>query len=175
MNQPTSTMAACAAALGCMLAVGGPGCARHANAPADDRDAAVALPRIDAVEWRCIELRSADGAPVPVSDRAPTLRIGADWRASGFAGVNRYFTEATIDSTPGPDAPLRFGPVGATRMAGPPERMELERAFTEMLGSVRSARIAAEPSGPVLTLRNERGTCARFVPEPPDERGAGTR
>jgi hypothetical protein len=44
-----------------------------------------------------------------------------------------------------------------------------------MLGSVRSARIAAEPSGPVLTLRNERGTCARFVTEPPDERGAGTR
>jgi heat shock protein HslJ len=60
--------------------------------------------------------------------------------------------------------PLRFGPVGATRMAGPPERMALEEAFTSMLGTVRSASVAAGPRGAMLTLRNERGDCARFEP-----------
>lgn len=171
-STPTPTIAACSAAVACLLALPGVGCARHSEFLAGGRDVAVALPRIDQVGWRCIELCSADGAPRAVTDRPPTLRIGSDWPASGFAGVNRCFAEVTIDSTPGPDQPLRFGPVGTTRMAGPPERMELERAFTEMLGSVRYARIAFERSGPVLTLRNERGTCARFVPEPPD--GDGT-
>jgi hypothetical protein len=49
-------------------------------------------------------------------------------------------------------------------MAGPPERMALEEAFTSMLGTVRSASVAAGPRGAMLTLRNERGDCARFEP-----------
>jgi hypothetical protein len=43
--------------------------------------------------------------------------------------------------------------------------MALEDAFTSMLGGVRSAAIASGPRSAVLTLRNERGDCARFEPE----------
>ena len=121
------------------------------------------LPGIDRTEWTCVELTGADGKPIAVTDQPPSLFISAEGRASGFAGVNRYFAEATVGNAINYDnVPLRFGPVGATQMAGPPERMALEDAFTSMLGGVRSAAIASSPRGAVLTLRNERGDCARF-------------
>jgi len=119
---------------------------------------ATRLPGIDRTEWTCVELTGADGKPIAVTDQPPSLFISAEGRASGFAGVNRYFAEAINYD----NVPLRFGPVGATRMAGPPERMALEDAFTSMLGGVRSAAIASGPRGALLTLRNERGDCARF-------------
>ena len=126
------------------------------------------LPGIDRTEWTCVELIGADGTPVSVTDQPPSLLISAEGRASGFAGVNRYFAEATVGNAINhANVPLRFGPVGATRMAGPPERMALEQAFTSMLGGVRSAAIASGPRGAVLTLRNERGDCARFEPVRP--------
>lgn len=124
-----------------------------------------ALPSIDRTEWTCVELIGADGKQVSVTDRPPSLLISAEGRASGFAGVNRYFAEASVgNAISQANMPLRFGPVGATRMAGPPERMALEEAFTSMLGTVRSASVAAGPRGAMLTLRNERGDCARFEP-----------
>lgn len=124
------------------------------------------LPRIDGVEWTCVELRDRDGRPSALTDRPPTLLIGADGRASGFVGVNRYFAEASIGNTVNAVTPLRFGPVGATRMAGPPDRMALEQAYTTMLESVRSAVVMGESRGPMLALRDERGDCARFVLAP---------
>jgi heat shock protein HslJ len=126
-----------------------------------------ALPRIDGVEWICVELRDRDGRPVALTDRPPTLLIGADGRASGFAGVNRYFAEAKFGNSTTAVTPLRLGPVGATRMAGRPERMALEQAYTAMLESVRFAVVTGESRGPMLTLRDERGDCARFEPAPP--------
>ena len=124
--------------------------------------AAVPLPRIDSTEWRCVRLVDAGGRQVDVTDRPPTLRIEPEGRASGFAGVNRYFADVTFGSVTSPPEPLRFGPVGATRMAGPPERMALEGAFTAMLGTVRSARVMSAPGGPLLVLTSERGDCAFF-------------
>ena len=126
----------------------------------------VALPRIDGVEWICVELRDGDGRPVALTDRPPTLLIGADGRASGFAGVNRYFAEAKPGNSITAVTPYRFGPVGATRMAGPPERMALEQAYTTMLESVCSAVVTAGPNGPILVFRDEHGDCARFTPAP---------
>ena len=127
---------------------------------------AAALPRIDGVEWICVELRDRDGRPVALTDRPPTLLIGADGRASGFAGVNRYFAEAKFGNSTTAVVPLRLGPVGATRMAGPPERMALEQVYTAMLESVRFAAVTGESRGATLTLRDERGDCARFLPAP---------
>jgi heat shock protein HslJ len=126
----------------------------------------VALPRIDGVEWICVELRDGNGRPVALADRPPTLLIGADGRASGFAGVNRYFAEAKVGNTITAVTPYRFGPVGATRMAGSPENMAIEHAYTTMLETVRFAVVTGESRGPMLTLRDERGDCARFVPAP---------
>lgn len=123
-----------------------------------------ALPRIDGIEWVCVELLDGDGRPVAPTDRPPTLLIGADGRASGFAGVNRFFAEASIGNTITAVTPLRIGPVGATRMAGPPERMALEQAYTAMLESARSAVVTAGTRGPTLTLRDERGDRAKFEP-----------
>lgn len=150
---------ACGAAASACVACSAPA----PTAPGGGTTAATAMPSIDRTAWTCIELVGADGRPVAVTDRPPTLLIGADGRASGFAGVNRFFAEARIGNTvSGAIAPLQFGPVGATRMAGPPERMALEEAFTGMLGSVRSAAVVNEARGPVLNLNNERGVCARF-------------
>lgn len=129
---------------------------------------AAPLPALTDVEWRCVELRGADGTTVAVTNEPPTLRIGADGRAAGFAGVNRFGCEARIGNAKAPGAmPLAFGPVMATRMAGPPERMELERAYTAMLASVREAEVSR---GAVLVLRSERGVCARFAAGAPSER-----
>ena len=126
---------------------------------------AESLPRIDSTEWRCVRLVDAGRKHVDVTDRPPTLRIEPEGRASGFAGVNRYFADVTFGSVTVPPEPLRFGPVGATRMAGPPERMALEEAFTSMLGTVRSARVMSAPGGPLLVLTSEWGDCAWFERE----------
>lgn len=87
-------------------------------------------------EWTLVELggrpvESAGGAPVP------SLRFdGAAARAAGYAGVNRYSGEYTLDG-----ARLTFGPAVLTKMAGPPERMELERRFTAALAATTRWRI----------------------------------
>ena len=72
---------------------------------------AESLPRIDSTEWRCVRLVDAGGRHVDVTDRPPTLRIEPEGRASGFAGVNRYFADVTFGSVTVPPEPLRFGPV----------------------------------------------------------------
>ena len=99
-------------------------------------------------------LTSLGGAPVE-APRPPTLEFGADGRVSGFAGVNRYSTSATI----GPGADLAFSPAAATKMAGPPELMSLEDRFLEALGATRAAAIDRD----TLTLfDSDDASLARF-------------
>jgi heat shock protein HslJ len=73
----------------------------------------------------------------------PTLVVSLPDRANGSAGVNRYFGTVDFERDS-----MRFSRLGATRMAGPPERMELERAFLDALERCRSFRI----KGNELTL-----------------------
>ena len=127
-----------------------------------------ALPRIDSVEWRCVWLVDAARVAVDTTDRPPTLRVAPDGNASGFAGVNRFFASATFGSVIAQPEPLRVGPVGATRMAGPPERMALEHAFTAMLESVRFSEVKSGAKGPLLVLSSEHGEVARFEPIAPE-------
>lgn len=87
-------------------------------------------------EWTLVEL---GGRPVDATAGAPapSLRFeGAAARATGFAGVNRYSGEYLLDG-----ARLTFGPAVLTKMAGPPERMELERRFTAALAATTRWRI----------------------------------
>ena len=126
--------------------------------------AAAPMPGLTDTDWRCIELFDANGAPVDITGDPPTLRIAADGRASGFAGVNRYGCDARIGNAISARMPLSFGPVMATRMAGPPERMRLEQAFTAMLGTVRESDIEVGSGGSAaLVLRTDRAVCARFA------------
>jgi len=124
------------------------GCASGSRARGEGESAsaitdATPLPNITGTQWSCIAIADVDGSLVPVIGEPPTLLIAPDGKVTGFAGVNRYFTSATFGNVTTPPIPLTFGPIGATRMAGPPERMELERAFMAMLGRVRTAEVVA--------------------------------
>lgn len=78
-------------------------------------------------EWRCTRI----GSRTLTEDRTPTLVLTAEGKASGFAGVNRWFGTCSVDGST-----LKFGRLGMTRMAGPPDRMQLEQAYADALAAV---------------------------------------
>lgn len=86
-------------------------------------------PPLIGTNWRCNRI----GSRLLADEAAPTLLVATDGNASGFAGVNRWFGPCKQD---GPT--LKFGMVAMTRMAGPPERMELERTYADALRTVTS-------------------------------------
>lgn len=77
-----------------------------------------------------------------------TLTIGADGRASGSAGVNRYFGKADL----GEANQITFGPMASTRRGGPPKAMAQERAYLQQLKDVSSW--SANGNRLVLTGKN---------------------
>ena len=78
-------------------------------------------------EWRCTRI----GSRTLTEDRPPTLLMTAEGKASGFAGVNRWFGTYSVDGST-----LKFGMLGMTRMAGPPDRMQLEQTYADALATV---------------------------------------
>ena len=78
-------------------------------------------------EWRCTRI----GSRTLSEDRTPTLLMTDEGKASGFAGVNRWFGTYSVDGST-----LKFGMMGMTRMAGPPDRMQLEQAYADALAAV---------------------------------------
>lgn len=113
---------------------------------------AATTPGLENAEWR---LRTLHGRPV--SPDAPTLHFdAANKRASGFAGVNRYF--GSYES--GAGGKLSFGALGSTRMAGPPAAMKLEAEFLAMLGSADGMRLASD--GRTLDLLKNGAVVAHF-------------
>lgn len=119
-------------------------------APGAASPAAPAGPALTGTEWVCLTI---GGAPVK-DQQPPTLAFGADGRASGYAGVNRF---GGAWATAAGDA-LALGPLASTRMAGPPERMDLERRFLAAVAGVDSASI----DGMTLTLRRAGTVTATF-------------
>jgi len=68
------------------------------------------------------------------------LRLdAAQKRATGYSGVNSF--SGSYESGA---ASLKFGPIAATRRAGPPPAMAFEAAFFKALEATRSYRIAGE-------------------------------
>jgi heat shock protein HslJ len=114
--------------IGCLaLALLAGGCAN----PAGDSGLTLAGPVWTLVELGEQVVDAATGVP------APNLQFdGGTSRATGFAGVNRYTGEFMLDG-----ARLTFGPAALTKMAGPPERMELERRYTAALAATTRWRI----------------------------------
>ena len=87
-------------------------------------------------EW---VLTAIDGAPVTQAGKVPTLEVHEDGTAAGVGGVNRFRTEVQFV-----DNNLSFGPAAATKMAGPPEAMELESTYLARLGAVSTYVIESE-------------------------------
>jgi putative lipoprotein len=84
-------------------------------------------------------LVTVDGGPVPEVGKQPTMEISEDGTVSGVGGVNRFNTQVEVV-----DGRLSFGPTAATKMAGPPEAMDLEKVFFTRLGSVLNYEIDGE-------------------------------
>lgn len=146
---PGALAAACTVA----WVVGLAGCASDSKTASGGASAAAPQPgTLEALRgaWRCTAIL---GAPV-TGDGAPTIDFREGGRAGGLAGVNRYGCEAT-SAAPGA---LKLGAIAATRMAGPPERMELEGSFLAALQRVTGAQV----SGQMLELTSESGTVLRF-------------
>ena len=69
-------------------------------------------------------------------DAGITLRITGPGKVAGSSAVNRY-----LGVTPGPAGAIHWTPFGSTRMAGPPERMQLEDQFLKALESTTRADV----------------------------------
>jgi heat shock protein HslJ len=115
----------------------------------------VCLSKLVPSEWTCTQL-AQHAFPEGV---VPTLTFAAaaggadDVRVSGFAGVNRYFGPVKQDGS------LVFGPLVATRMGGPADRMDLERAYLDMLAKIDIAWM----DGDTLRLVDDGVVLATFV------------
>lgn len=132
-------------AVGLMAAAVIAGCAPRAAAPEADTP-------LTNVEWVLTWIEGADVPPEPTV----SFIIEEGGRVSGHAGVNRYFTTANIDAEG--KGTLELATIGATRMAGPPARMALERDYLERLARVTRYTI----SGRTLTLSEGGSALLRY-------------
>jgi len=98
---------------------------------------------------------SIDEEPLPVDD-PPTIGFDDEGHVSGGTGVNRFTGMWSLD-----EGVLVFGPLATTRMAGPPERMDLERRFLDVL----AARCTVTPTDEGLLLTSDGGSL-RLSPAP---------
>jgi putative lipoprotein len=99
---------------------------------------ALAGPKLEGTSW----VMSSAGK------RVPSISFAADGKVAGSGGCNRFFGsyEQTGDA-------LIFSPLGATRMACPPDIMRKEQSFFDMLKRVRSAKL----EGSTLVLMDGTG------------------
>ena len=89
--------------------------------------------------WNVLEV---DGAEFKADkdQRDPHLRLDLQHkRATGYGGVNSFFGNFETS-----DVKLQFGPIAATRRAGPPAAMAFESAFLKALEATRSYRISGD-------------------------------
>ena len=140
LSLPTASIMIAMLAIGCA----GPGGAPAPTAPPTEGAApasaptpaaaapATPSPSLVGVTWACT---SIEGYGMPTGE-TPTIEFAADGNFSGYAGVNRYFGLSKIKGEK-----LSLGDIGATKMAGTPERMALERAFTDSFPRIRRYRI----------------------------------
>jgi heat shock protein HslJ len=79
-------------------------------------------------EWQLVQI---DGQPLAAGVKPPVIHVEVN-SVRGFAGCNR-FTAPVKEITPGE---IDIGPAAATKMACPPEQMELEQKFLAQLDKV---------------------------------------
>lgn len=131
-----------------------PGAAAVVAPPIAAGAPAAAAATLRGTDWTCTWISAGGRTLTPEAADAPTLRIDPPANASGRGGVNRFGgTAALPDGEPGAAGTIGFPAIAATKMAGPPERMELEGAY---FGALRAAR-RYEIAGEELTLLGDGG------------------
>lgn len=91
-------------------------------------------------EWELKQLGGGDLASLlPAGARAPSLNFLQDGKVSGFAGVNRLTSQLDISKLAAGEFSL--APAATTRMAGPPELMNIENQFTTLLGRANQFKL----------------------------------
>lgn len=94
----------------------------------------VATGGLDGVDW---VLEGTSVSSIDFRSIGVTARF-EDGKVSGFSGVNSYGGEYTSGAT----GALKFGAMSATLRAGMPEAMRAEQVYLELLGAVRSYKVA---------------------------------
>ncbi len=90
------------------------------------------------------------------ADNPVTLDVSEEGRTAGFDGCNRYFGDFRIEN----GYQIVQGPMGATLMACPDGRMDLEQAFLRNLEAATRAFVRGEG----LALENDAGVVMVFAP-----------
>lgn len=81
-------------------------------------------------DWRVTRIVGSD-AELAAGRRVPELKFMPDGTVGGFSGVNTIGGSANVDALRA--GRLELSPLVMTRMAGPPDAMKLESAFTQAL------------------------------------------
>lgn len=108
-----------------------------------------ATPTLAKTLWVLDALRENQSLVSAPAEIRVILTFSEDGTFQGTGPVNHYFGQYTVK-----DQEIRLGPIGSTKMAGSPERMELETRYFSILGEVRSYEIR----DPALTLKDGEGS-----------------
>lgn len=107
--------------------------------------------KVQGVEWRLETLRIDGSERALPAEAAATLQLQEDDSVNGVAFINRFFGKVEV----APDGGLTWGDAfGTTKMAGPPELMELEQIYLSALPMGESMRLEAGQ----LILESQDGT-----------------
>ena len=109
------------------------------------------LDRLVNHEWLLKNITVESQRVIMHVDATQTLQFGPDGRVMGYGGVNRFAGTYKFS----PEGVLSFPAPGlvSTRMAGPPEIMEKERAFLK--GLAKCTRVIVAKDG--LQMQSEDG------------------
>ncbi len=113
---------------------------------------------LEGTYWKLVDAGGKAPKAVAGEPEAHIRFDGSDKRASGYSAVNNF-----NGSYQASGSTLRFGPVAATRRAGPPHAMEVESKLFIAFDASRTYRI----SGQSLELLDAGGKAlARFEARP---------
>lgn len=113
----------------------------------------------DRVTGRSWDLVLIEGdAPLPES--RITIRLEDPTQLFGESGVNRYFGSYEQVGKDG----FRASPIAGTRMAGPPELMEQETRYLELLQRADRVRYRKTDDGVTLEFLAEESALLTFSP-----------
>ena len=159
MPRPGTLLAAALIGLASLSTLGG--CQSGGNAAGGASDMTNAIEKL-AGDWVLKQIEGTDVASLlPAGAKAPSLNFGSDGRVSGFGGVNRLAGGLDLGALTKGD--FKLGQMISTKMAGPPESMQLEDRFTRLLGEATGLKFG---SGDSLSLTKGGTSLLDFVRAP---------